>query len=568
MSSTSGKRIALVIGNSSYRDAPLKNGTTDAEAVAHALDQIGFSSVQLLRDLKRSDFGSALADFGEEAADADIAMIFYAGHAMEYEGETYLVPVDKLPSHVRRIKFETQRLTDLLSAVGGARLLGLVLLDACRNASFRSRIEGIGTTRSGMQGLAAIQPTGNVLVGYAAKHGTVALDGADAPHSPFTSALLRFLATPSLDVRILFGRIRDAVLELTHGAQEPHLYGSLGGREVYLAGEADDAVAPNVFVSYSKGDKARVEPLAAALRGHGWNVFWDAKLEVGKEWRPVIEQRLKRADCVVAVWSRNSVHSDWVKYEVSRATQKGILVPVTIDGTPPPRIFDGVQTADLKDWVGDPGDPRLAAVLRAVERVLDRQAAEMRQALNGARDTPMKAEGAVPPQPDRGRVARLATTAMLVALVSSILVLGGMTWNAWSNRHVGSVPVHVAEPEESPVQPTPGITAPPPVPVQRSADNVPPETPVGPELRFALLGSYLTREFAVREAAELSRKAGALLKGRSVVIHERWVNGRLFHGVMIEPATTQDQVRKLCAALANLGFKDCTPVKDEKGEKN
>jgi uncharacterized caspase-like protein len=143
MSSSPGKRIALVIGNSAYRDAPLRNGAKDAEAVAKELENIGFS-VRLRGDLKRSELASALADFAEDAADSDIAVIFYAGHAMEYEGETYLIPVDKMPSHVRRIKFETQGLKDLTSAVGGARSLGLVLLDACRNASFRSRIEGIG----------------------------------------------------------------------------------------------------------------------------------------------------------------------------------------------------------------------------------------------------------------------------------------------------------------------------------------------------------------------------------------------------------------------------------------
>ncbi|MFZ1106061.1 MAG: caspase family protein [Hyphomicrobiaceae bacterium] len=556
-----GKRIALVIGNSAYSDAPLRNATRDAEAVAQVLDQIGFSSVQLLSDLKRSDLAGALADFGEEAAHADIAVIFYAGHAMEYDGETYLLPVDKLPSHVRRIKFETQRLTDLVSAVGGARSLGLVLLDACRNASFRSRIEGIGAVRSGMHGLAAIQPTGNVLVGYAAKHGTVALDGTYTPHSPFTAGLLRFLATPSLDVRILFGKIRDAVLERTHGAQEPHLYGSLGGREVYLAGEADDAVAPNVFVSYSKGDRARVEPLATALRGRGWNVFWDAKLEVGKEWRPVIEQRLKMADCVLAVWSRNSVHSDWVKYEVSRATQKGILVPVTIDGTPPPRIFDGVQTADLKDWVGDPDDPRLVTVLRAVEQILDRQAAEMQQALSGA---PRTAAGAQPPQPGRGRGASLATTAMVVALASSTLVLGGMAWNALTRRpQPAPVPVPVALTGKEPSIPAPPVVAPPvPKPEDPPPKTVDTKLPVGPW--FPLLGSYRTPEYADREVADLSQKAGAHLKGRNIVINARRVRGQLFHGVMIEPSTTRDEVDRLCAALRDLGFQ-CSPVDSKDG---
>ena len=81
---------------------------------------------------------------------------------------------------------------------------------------------------------------------------------------------------------------------------------------------------------------------------------------------------------------------------------------------------------------------------------------------------------------------------------------------------------------------------------------------------FPLLGSYLTRAYADREVADLSQKAGAYLKGRSVVVNERWVKGRLFHGVMIEPPTTRDEVDRLCAALIDIGFK-CSPVDSKDG---
>jgi hypothetical protein len=283
----------------------------------------------------------------------------------------------------------------------------------------------------------------------------------------------------------------------------------------------------------------------------------------------VIEQRLKKADCVVAVWSRNSVHSDWVKYEVARATQKGILVPVTIDGTPPPSIYDTVQSADLKDWGGDPEDPRLATVLRAVEQILERQAAEVEQALNGARDTPNTVGGAQPSR--RGRGASLATTAMLVALLSSALVLGGLAWNPWRNR--STVPVHVVVPgsEESsvpetvgksPDQPSTDVVPPAPESPARLAEATAPRPPLGPW--FALVGSYQIREHADRKVADLSQKAGAYLKGWSVEVNERWVDGRHYHGVMIEPSTTYGEASRLCAGLRDLGFQ-CSLVDTKHG---
>jgi hypothetical protein len=86
--------------------------------------------------------------------------------------------------------------------------------------------------------------------------------------------------------------------------------------------------------------------------------------------------------------------------------------------------------------------------------------------------------------------------------------------------------------------------------------------PADPNLRFPLLGSYLNREYAEREAADLLRKAGAHLKGRTVVINEKWFADGLHHRVMIEPPTTADEARKLCMGLADLGFKACTPVKE------
>src|SRR5438128_1942513 len=88
------RRIALVVGNSAYKQAPLANTLRDAESVADALGRIGFTSVKLHSDLSQSQFSGVLADFGEEAEGAELAVMFYAGHGIEAGGETFLLPVD------------------------------------------------------------------------------------------------------------------------------------------------------------------------------------------------------------------------------------------------------------------------------------------------------------------------------------------------------------------------------------------------------------------------------------------------------------------------------------------
>ena len=153
---------------------------------------------------------------------------------------------------------------------------------------------------------------------------------------------------------------------------------------------------------------------------------------------------------------------------------------------------------------------------------------------------------------------------MVVALASSTLVLGGMAWNALTRRpQPAPVPVPVALTGKEPSIPAPPVVAPPvPKPEDPPPKTVDTKLPVGPW--FPLLGSYRTPEYADREVADLSQKAGAHLKGRNIVINARRVRGQLFHGVMIEPSTTRDEVDRLCAALRDLGFQ-CSPVDSKDG---
>jgi uncharacterized caspase-like protein len=229
------KRIALVIGNSAYRHTGiLANPKNDAEAVAKLLKTMGFADVRLRTDLDYGGMREGIRLFGKSAADAEIALIYFAGHGLEISGENYLVPVDARLAHVRDLEYETVSLASVLSAVESARRLKLVILDACRNNPLGHKIVlRSGPTRGLGRGLGRIEPTGEVLVAYAAKAGTLAEDGA-GKHSPYAQALLKHMATPGLDVIRMFGRVKEAVLEATQSAQEPWIYGSPGGEPVAL----------------------------------------------------------------------------------------------------------------------------------------------------------------------------------------------------------------------------------------------------------------------------------------------------------------------------------------------
>jgi tetratricopeptide (TPR) repeat protein len=228
-----GRRIALVIGMSAYVNVPaLRNPASDARAVADAFRRLGFAEVIEREDLTRAKLEETLKDFGDKAAEADWAVIYYAGHGVEMNGVNYLVPVDAKLARAEHVEDEAVTLTRVLSKAEQARQIRMVILDACRNNPFRMA-SAEGRSRSIGRGLSAVEPARGVLVAYAARDGTTADDG-DSGHSPFTQALLTHLETPGLDIGIMFRRVRDSVLAQTNNAQEPFTYGSLPGQEFYL----------------------------------------------------------------------------------------------------------------------------------------------------------------------------------------------------------------------------------------------------------------------------------------------------------------------------------------------
>jgi hypothetical protein len=226
-------RVALVIGNSAYqKTSSLPNPVHDAEDTASALQRLGFQ-VSAVHDADFSAFRRALLDFNRVAQGADIAVIYFAGHGIEIEGENWLLPTDVELRNDIDAGTEAISLRSVMSAVGPAKTLGMVILDACRNNPFLSIMRRSAAMQEIHIGLSAVETSDNMLVAYAARDGTVAVDGKGR-NSPFTSALLRHLETPGLEVDFLFRNVRDDVRAATNDTQQPFVYGSLSSEEIYL----------------------------------------------------------------------------------------------------------------------------------------------------------------------------------------------------------------------------------------------------------------------------------------------------------------------------------------------
>jgi hypothetical protein len=266
------KRVALVIGNSAYKHAPaLANPVKDAKAIAEMFQKSGFEVVSAEYDLDIVAFKRAVRKFENAAGSSDIAVVYYAGHAIDVEGANYVIPVDAEMADDRDAEDEGVTLERLVESVDGAKKLRIIILDACRERPFalglkHERAQALVGNKSGLSG--AEPTTIDTLLAYAAKGGSIAVD-TGAEHSAFTTALLDNLFVPGLDIRLAFGRVRDEVLRNTGNKQEPFVYGSLGATNIPLvvtsvtAGKATDS-------SGDERDYHLVERIGSA---RAWEVF-------------------------------------------------------------------------------------------------------------------------------------------------------------------------------------------------------------------------------------------------------------------------------------------------------
>ena len=270
----SAERVALVIGMSRYQTiAPLKNTVSDARAIAAMLETLDFS-VDVAIDQPLVALQAQLAAFSRKAETAELALVYYAGHGVEAAGENYLIPVDIRVDNPARIPEQSISLKALLASVEHARKLRIVVLDSCRNNPFTAwsgdaATSGAATKAAlGDAGLSLPDPAQGMMVVYAAKEGTVALDG-DGRNSPFATALLENLPVPDVEIGLVFRQVRDRVMALTGNKQQPHFYGSLSGAPFFLAGSDDAPGAIAGKAEQWQALKPDQEVQLAALAGEG-----------------------------------------------------------------------------------------------------------------------------------------------------------------------------------------------------------------------------------------------------------------------------------------------------------
>jgi tetratricopeptide (TPR) repeat protein len=239
-----GRRIALVIGNGAYKNVhALDNPPRDSKLIADSLKGLGFQSVTLANDLTRDKFFETLKAFASDAEKADWAVVYYAGHGFEIGGVNYLVPVDAKLAVDKDAEKEAVALEQVIAAVGGARKLRLVMLDACRDNPFAANMQHTIELKLVDKGFSDIEPSAGFMIVYAAKHGETALDG-EGVDSPFAAAVARDVKEPHVEVRKLFDIVRDDVWAATKHAQQPFTYGSPAGREDFYFVTTAAAAAP------------------------------------------------------------------------------------------------------------------------------------------------------------------------------------------------------------------------------------------------------------------------------------------------------------------------------------
>ena len=229
------KRLALVIGNDSYSDMPLKNPGNDARLMAKTLEETGFEVMGPMVNLTKVEMEEAIMSFGRKLRAANgVGFFFFAGHGMQVGGENYVIPVGARIEDEALVKTRAVNVGDVLAEMESANnRLNVVVLDACRNnpfkRSFRSATRGLGRMDA---------PSGTMLL-YATRPGKVAKDGAGG-NGPFTRALTRSMILPGVKIEDVVKRAVNEVEQVTNRTQTPWSEGVLRGDFYFVL---DDSAA-------------------------------------------------------------------------------------------------------------------------------------------------------------------------------------------------------------------------------------------------------------------------------------------------------------------------------------
>ncbi len=258
------RRVALVIGNASYPNAPLKNPANDARAMARALRTLGFD-VTLKENIALKEMSRAVTQFGEKlATGGSMGLFYFAGHGIQSKGKNYLVPIDAQITGESSVRSETLDVDVVLEQLATSPL-NIVILDACRNNPFERRFRG------NVGGLVQMDAPKGTLIAYATAPGKVALDG-EGKNGLYTAALLKVISEPGLKVEDVFKRVRVNVATSTADQQVPWESSSLTG-DFYFSRSA------RLAAGAAEPPAASAPPASAASASSGAAMelaFWES----------------------------------------------------------------------------------------------------------------------------------------------------------------------------------------------------------------------------------------------------------------------------------------------------
>ncbi len=226
------KRVALVIGNGAYENAPkLDNATLDAMAVADAFRELGFQVVDGF-DLDIAHMRVKVSEFAAALPDAKSAIIYYAGHGISVDEENYLIPTDIVLKSPTDLDLGSITVSLILRQMKREDRVNIVVLDACRDNPFAAALAKAKTRAIvGERGLSRIDGdlARGTLIAFASDPKSTALDGSPGHHSPFTEAFLAHVFDPGVSIDVVMSRVRTEVWEKTNHNQLPWVNTSLIG---------------------------------------------------------------------------------------------------------------------------------------------------------------------------------------------------------------------------------------------------------------------------------------------------------------------------------------------------
>ncbi len=230
------QRVALVIGNAAYKEAPLTNPVNDARAIGQALQESGFTVI-LRENTDQRGMLSALREFGDKLRGGGTGLFYYAGHGMQIKGRNYLIPVGANVDREDEVAYsavDAQAVLDKMESAGNAA--NIMILDACRNNPFNR------SSRSGQGGLAQMEAPVGTLVAFATSPGAVASDGGGA-NGLYTQHLLTAMRQNGSKVEDVFKQVRANVRRDSQGKQVPWESTSLEGDFYFKGGVVGAATA-------------------------------------------------------------------------------------------------------------------------------------------------------------------------------------------------------------------------------------------------------------------------------------------------------------------------------------